>query len=82
MIIQGLESKRKPVTSDKNNAEEEEDTNEIHPLIKKISEERWFPRGHFILTLDFVLDAIIKKLPDASKTMVKTLTGHIVQLYQ
>lgn len=78
MIIQGLENKKKSVVSDVIN--EEEEANEIHPLLKKISEERWFPRGHFTLTLDFVLDAIIKKLPDSSKSLVKTLTTHLIQL--
>jgi hypothetical protein len=80
MIIKGLESKRKIVVSEVLN--EGEETNEIHPLLKKISEERWFPRGHSSITLDYVLQTIITKLPDATKTLIKTLTTHMVQLHQ
>jgi len=80
MIIKGLESKKKIVVSEVINEGEEMD--EIHPLLKKISEERWFPRGNFSITLDYVLETIITKLPDATKTLIKTLTTHLVQLHR
>jgi hypothetical protein len=80
MIIKGLESKKKIVVSEVIN--EGEETDEIHPLLKKISEERWFPRGQFSITLDYVLEAIITKLSDATKTLIKTLTTHLVQLHR
>ena len=65
-----------------NEDEAEEEVNQIHPLLKKISEERWFPRGNSTITLDYVLEAILKKLPDATKTLIKTLTTHLIQLYR
>ncbi len=81
MIIKGLQTKTDTVVSEIAN-EDEEESEEVHPLLKKISEERWFPHGNFSLTLDFVLDAIIEKLVDTSKTMVKTLTTHLIQLHR
>ena len=54
----------------------------LHPLLKKISEERWFPRDITSITTDSVIDAILMKLPNASKTMLKTLTAHLVQLHR
>ncbi|CAF3517497.1 unnamed protein product [Rotaria sp. Silwood1] len=78
MIIQDIENKKKGV---KENGNEDEESHGIHPLLKKISEERWFPRGSFSLTLDYVLDAIIEKLPSATKNTLKTLTTHLVQLH-
>jgi hypothetical protein len=82
-IIDQIKSKQKKAPSDSANAEEEEATVEIdvlHPLLKKISDERWFPRDNNPITLDSVIDAILAKLPSASKTMLKTLTTHLVQL--
>ena len=61
---------------------EGEESGEVHPLLKKISEERWFPRGNIPVTLDYVLDAIISKLSDTTKTMVKTLTTHLIQIHR
>ena len=75
-----MEHKRKIVVSEIIN--ENEEKNEVHPLLKKISEERWFPRRNIPITLDYVLDAIISKLPDTSKTMVKTLTTHLTQIHR
>lgn len=65
------------------NAKDQDATDEVealHPLLKKISEERWFPRDNNPITLDSVIDAIISKLPNATKSTLKTLTTHIVQL--
>ncbi|CAF0846486.1 unnamed protein product [Rotaria sordida] len=78
MIIEGIENRK---TTESKAVNQDEENHEIHPLLKKISEERWFPRGNFPLTLDYVLDAIIEKLPNATKTMLKTLTTHFVQLH-
>jgi len=80
MIIKGLEHKKKIVASEGIN--EEEGSDEIHPLLKKISEERWFPRSNIAITLDYVLEAILVKLADTTKTMIKTLTTHLIQLHQ
>jgi hypothetical protein len=80
MIIKELENKKKPVVSDE--IHEEEKIDEIHPLLKKISDERWFPRENISITLDYVLEVIIKKLSDATKTMIKTLTSHLIQLHR
>jgi hypothetical protein len=77
-IIKELENKRTTGVSEVVN--EGEVTNEVHPLLKKISEERWFPRGNTPITLDYVLDAILSKLPDTTKTMLKTLTTHLIQI--
>ena len=60
----------------------EENGDEIHPILQKISEERWFPRVKSLLTLDYVLQTIIDKLSNATKTLVKTLTGHLIQLHR
>jgi len=61
---------------------EGEQNNGIHPLLTKISEERWFPRRNILITLDYILDVIITKLPNATKTLVKALITHLVQLHQ
>ena len=76
MIIEGMENKESIEKVD-----DGEENNGIHPLLKRISEERWFPRGNLSITLDYVLDAIIEKLPNASKTTLKILTAHLVQLH-
>jgi hypothetical protein len=81
MIIKELESTTKIVTTEVVKEEgEQEESNTIHPLLKKISEERWFPRGNSIITLDYVLGAILTKLSDTTKTLIKTLTTHLIQL--
>jgi hypothetical protein len=80
MIIKGINNERKITISETPN--EGEVTNSLHPLLKKISEERWFPRDNSTITLDSVLDAISTKIPSTSKTMLKTLTTHLVQLYR
>jgi hypothetical protein len=77
MIIKELESTKKIVTSE---VTKEEESNEIHPLLKKISEERWFPRDNSSITLNYVLEAILLKLLDTTKTLIKTLTTHLIQL--
>ncbi|CAM4966214.1 unnamed protein product, partial [Rotaria socialis] len=59
---------------------EEGEVDVLHPLLKKISEERWYPRDNTPITLDAVIDAIIAKLPNATKSTLKTLTTHLVQL--
>ncbi len=85
-IIERIKSKQKKAPSDSANvaqAEEEADeTDVLHPLLKKISDERWFPRDGNPVTLDSVIDAILAKLPNASKTMLKTLTTHLVNLHR
>ncbi|CAF2912384.1 unnamed protein product [Rotaria sp. Silwood2] len=78
MIIQTIEN-NKQATSEIIDGDER--NHGMHPLLKKISQERWFPRGNFSLTLDYVLDAIIEKLSNATKNMLKTLTTHLVQLH-
>jgi len=35
-----------------------------------------------LITLDSIINAILTKLPNASKTMLKTLTTHLVQLHR
>lgn len=80
MIIKVLENQRKKAGSSDINAGEEGSDN--HPLLKKISEERWFPRSTSSITLDSVLDAIISKLLTAGKTLIKTLTTYLVQLHR
>jgi hypothetical protein len=81
-IIDRIKSKQKKAPSDVANEEEEEanESDVLHPLLKKISDERWFPRDINLITLDSVIDAILAKLPNASKTMLKTLTTHLVHL--
>ncbi|UJR31150.1 hypothetical protein I4U23_018657 [Adineta vaga] len=83
-IIERIKNKQKKPTIDSVTEEEEEATteNDIHPLLKKISEERWFPRTDLPITLDSITDAILSKLPNASKTMFKTLTTYLVQLHR
>ena len=54
----------------------------IHPLLKKISREKWFPKENQPITVDYVLDAIITKLSDATKVMIKVLTTHLMQMHQ
>ncbi|CAF4559292.1 unnamed protein product [Rotaria socialis] len=76
-IIDGIEGRTKNVVS-RTNADNADD--DIHPLLKKISEERWFSRGHFSITLDFVLDAIIEKMATASKKNLKTFTSYLAEL--
>ena len=61
-----------------NNEQNPDDS--LHFLLKKISEQSWFPRGNSSVTIDSVLDAILSKLPNASKTLFKTLTSNLVQL--
>ena len=59
---------------------DEQDNSEAHPLLKKISKERWFPKEKIPITLDYVLQAIILTLAEATKALVKTLTTHLVEL--
>jgi hypothetical protein len=68
------------LVTEEDESKEEEDT--LHPLLKKISEERWYPRNNLPITLDLIIDAILAKLPNASKSMIKTLTAHLVQLHR
>ena len=59
---------------------DEQDNSEVHPLLKKIAKERWFPPEKTPITLDYVLEAIIVNLSEATKALVKTLTTHLVEL--
>ncbi|CAF0872243.1 unnamed protein product [Adineta ricciae] len=59
----------------------DDEMEEIHPLLKKISKEKWFPKENLPITVDYVLDAIITKLSDATKAMIKVLTTHLVQMH-
>ena len=85
-VIEKIKSKQKKVpldsTSEVEAEEEAGETDVLHPLLKKISDERWFPRDDNPITLDSVIDAILAKLPNASKSMLKTLTTHLVQLHR
>jgi hypothetical protein len=82
-VIERIKSKQKKAPSDLGKEGEEDEVETLHPLLKKISEERWFPRDTTpTITLDSVIDAILSKLPNASKTMLKTLTTHLVQLHR
>ena len=78
-IIHDIKAKLKPLSGLKTGDDDNENV-VLHPLLKKISEERWYPRDNNSVTLDSVIDAIITKLPNASKSMLKTLTTHLVQL--
>lgn len=82
MIIERIKVQRKPIVSQQDGGEEtdEQTGDRLHPLLEKISKERWYPRDHSPITLDSVIDAILSKLPNASKTMLKTLTSYLVQL--
>ncbi|CAF1445751.1 unnamed protein product [Adineta steineri] len=80
LIIENIKNTPKTVESDLINEEQEEENNDIHPLLKKISKERWFPQEKVLITVDYILDVIIIKLSDASKTLLKTLTTHLIQL--
>ncbi|CAF3087081.1 unnamed protein product [Rotaria sp. Silwood2] len=82
-IIDRIKYKQRNIPSDV--VVEEKDSEKIeddilHPLLKKISQERWYPRDDNPITLDSIIDVILAKLPTASKTMLKTLTAHLVQL--
>jgi hypothetical protein len=79
-IIQAIASMPKAVAPEVMDASE--DNSEVHPLLKKIAKERWFPREKRPVTLDYVLEVIIAKLPEGTKTLVKTLTAYLVQLSQ
>jgi hypothetical protein len=78
-ILQELLSKYSRANA---NGSNEGDNADVHPLLQKISEERWFPRGRIPLTLDAVIDAIVKKLPEAMKTMRKVFLSHLDQIQQ
>lgn len=80
-IIERIKNKQKKSSSDLIN-EEEIPEDDIHPLLKKISEERWFPHDDIPITLDSIIDAILAKLPNASKPLFKTLTSYLVQLHR
>ena len=81
MIIQNLRAKQKKAPSDLA-GEGGDEGDGLHPLLRKISEERWFPRDNNPVTLDSVIDAILTKLPNASKTMLKALTTHLIHLHR
>ena len=81
-IIERIKNKQKKPAIDSLTEEEETIDDDIHPLLKKVSEERWFPRTDLPITLDSIIDAILSKLPNASKTMFKTLTNYLVQLHR
>jgi hypothetical protein len=83
-IIDRIKHKQKQSSSDLTNEGdgEKSEGDTLHPLLKKISEERWFPRDNNPITLDSIIDAILAKLPNASKSMIKTLTTHLVQLHR
>jgi hypothetical protein len=79
LIIERIKTKQNKDSSNLTN-EEEENQDILHPLFKKISDERWYPRDNNLITLDSIINNILNKLPNASKTMLKTLTTHLVQL--
>ncbi len=80
IIIERIKAKQNKDSSNLTNEEEEHVEDVLHPLLKKISEERWYPRDNNPITLDSIINNILNKLPNASKTMLKTLTTHLVQL--
>lgn len=77
MIIHGIKAK---IRAQANGTDVEEDNADVHPLLKKISEERWFPRQITIITLDTVIDVIVDKLPTATKSLLKTLMNYMTQI--
>lgn len=79
MIIERLRDKF-PRVEQTTKIEEEKVEDEIHPLLKKISQQSWFPRGDVGLTVDEIIEAMLKKLPNASKSLFKTLTSNLVQM--
>ncbi|CAF0980083.1 unnamed protein product [Rotaria sordida] len=84
-IIDRIKYKQSQTASDLIDEEKDSekiDDNILHPLLKKISDERWYPRDNNPITLDSIIDAILVKLPTASKTLLKTLTSHLVQLHR
>ncbi|CAF0778709.1 unnamed protein product [Adineta steineri] len=81
-IIERIKAKRKKSLNGLINDGNETVIDEIHPLLKKISEERWFPRDNIPITLDSIIDIILSKLPNASKSVFKALTTYLVQLHR
>lgn len=81
-IIERIRNRQKTTPSEIVDQEVDDEIVEepLHPLFKKISEERWYPRDNNPITLDAIIDAILAKLPNASKNMLKTLAGHLIQL--
>ena len=78
MILQQIKMDQ-GVEQDTDDATDEES---VHPVLKKITEEKWFPRDHPPVTLNSIIDAIINKLADASKSLMKTLLAHLIELDQ
>lgn len=77
MIIHGIKAK---IRAEATGTDMDEDNTDVHPLLKKISEERWFPRKITIITLDTIIDVIVDKLPTATKSLLKTLMNHMTQI--
>jgi hypothetical protein len=85
VIIANIRAQEKANTIVIDKQEDENRTpivDELHPVLKKISNERWYPHDSSPITLDSIIDVILTKLTNASKTMLKTLTKHLVQLHR
>ncbi|CAF0723062.1 unnamed protein product [Didymodactylos carnosus] len=60
----------------------EQDTTEstkLHPLLKKISQEKWYPKD-LLPTIENVVEAILEKILTANKTQLKTFTKYLIEL--
>ncbi|CAF0824785.1 unnamed protein product, partial [Didymodactylos carnosus] len=56
-----------------------DDQSDLHPLLKKISQEKWYPKD-LLPTIENVVTAILEKLPSTNKTQLKTLTKYLIEL--
>lgn len=74
-IVRSLEGPKKVEV-----APAEEVQTDLHPLLKKISEERWFPRDTTTINFQIVLQAIVNKISNTSKSLVKTLSTHLIDI--
>lgn len=77
MIIHGIKAK---LRAQAQGMDVGDDNADVHPLLKKISEERWFPRQITVITVDTIIDVIVDKFPTVTKSLLKTFANHLIQI--
>ena len=77
-IIYELREEQRKEQAEKN--KQEEDAENVHPLLKKISQERWYAKDAGPVTLDSVIDTIVDSVPNATKSTMKALMAHTLEI--
>lgn len=61
---------------------DETDRSSLHPLLQKITAQRWFPREITKINVDSVVEAIAVRLGEPTKSIVKMLIPQLIEIDQ